>query len=147
SPWGEWKGTFGTQLETRQFEAVGEESFVPPGDTTNVGLFVIQQRDVGDWGISLGGRVERQRQEPTTPGLGPIDGTAASASLSGIRRLSNDHAFAVNVALAQRLPVAEELYANGPHLASGIFEVGNPYLDKESSHHVDLSFRKTAGKT
>lgn len=147
SPWGEWKGTFGSQLQKRQFEAIGEESFVPPVDTTSIGLFTIQQRDVGDWAISLGGRVEQQEQKPTSPGLPDLNDTATSASFSGIRKLSNDHAFALNVALAQRLPVAEELYANGPHIASGTFEIGDPTLTRESSHHLDVGFRKTSGKT
>lgn len=147
SPWGEWKGTFGTQLQKRRFEAIGEESFVPPVDTTNIGLFLIQQRDVGDWGISLGGRVEQQEHKPTTTGLPNVDDTATSASFSGLRKFSSDYGFALNVALAQRLPVAEELYANGPHIASGTFEIGDPTLTKESSHHVDVGFRKTEGRT
>ncbi|HZF31524.1 MAG TPA: TonB-dependent receptor [Gammaproteobacteria bacterium] len=146
-PMGAWRGTFGTQLQDRQFEAIGEESFVPPVDTKNLGLFAIEQRDLDQWSVSLGGRVEHQRQEPTTPGLPDVDDNATSLSFSGLRKLGNGVAFALNAALAQRLPVAEELYAFGPHIASGSFEIGDPTLGKETSHHLDVGVRKTAGKT
>jgi iron complex outermembrane receptor protein len=147
SPWGGWRGTFGTQLQRRQFEAIGEESFVPPVDTSSLGVFMIEERDFGKWTAALGGRVEAQQQRPTAEGLPDVDDSAASASFSALRRLAGDRALALNFAVSQRLPVAEELYANGPHLASGIFEIGDPNLAKEVSHHLDFGWRKTEGKT
>ena len=147
SPFGNWTGSFGAQLQERQFEAIGEEAFVPPVDTTNIGLFTVQQRQVGDWNVLVGGRVEDQRQAPTTPGLPDISDTATSFSAAGTRKFSNDRAFALNFALAQRLPVAEELYAYGPHIASGTFEIGDATLAKETSRHIDVGVRKTAGTT
>jgi iron complex outermembrane recepter protein len=147
SPWGEWEGSFGVQLQQRQFEAIGEESFVPPVDTTNVGVFTIQQRDLENWSVLLGGRIESQRHKPTGAGLPNLSDTAGSASVAGTRRLANDRAFIVSLSVAQRLPVAEELYAFGPHIASGTFEIGDPTLGSETSRHVDVGFRKTAGKS
>lgn len=146
SPFGKWAGVFGVQLQQRQFEAVGDESFVPPVDTTNVGLFTVQQRDFGAWNLSLGGRIEDQRQEPTADTLSDTSDTATSLSAAATRNFDNGRGFVLNVALAERLPVAEELYANGPHIASGTFEIGNPMLSEETSHHLDIGVRKTAGK-
>jgi iron complex outermembrane receptor protein len=145
SPWGEWLGSFGMQLQDRQFEAIGEEAFVPPVETTNLGVFTVQQRDLGDWNLLLGGRVESQRHKPTAPGLLNTSDTAGSVSVGGTRQLANDRAFVTSIAIAQRLPVAEELYAFGPHLASGTFEIGDPTLSKETSRHVDFGLRKTTG--
>lgn len=146
SPFSNWSSAFGVQLQLRQFEAIGEESFVPPVDTKNVGLFTVQERDFGPWNLSLGGRLEGQRQEPTTAGLSSVSDTATSLSATAKRSLADDRAFVVNVAVAERLPVAEELYAYGPHIASGSFEIGDPTLITETSHHVDLGVRKTAGR-
>jgi iron complex outermembrane recepter protein len=146
SPIGEWAGVFGVQLQERQFEAIGEESFVPPVDTTNVGLFTVQQRDLGAWNLALGGRIEDQRQEPTADGLSDMSDTATSLSAAATRNFEHSRAFVLNVAVAERLPVAEELFANGAHIASGTFEIGDPTLGEETSHHVDIGVRKTEGK-
>jgi iron complex outermembrane receptor protein len=145
SPWGEWLGSFGMQLQDRQFEAIGEEAFAPPVETTNLGAFTVQQRDLGDWNLLLGGRIESQRHKPTGAGLFNTSDAAASVSVAGTRRLTNDRAFVMSAAVAQRLPVAEELYAYGPHLASGTFEIGDPTLGKETSRHIDFGVRKTKG--
>jgi len=145
SPWREWLGSFGVQLQERQFEAIGEESFVPPVDTSSQGIFTVQQRDFGDWNLLVGGRIESQRHKPTGPGLANVSDTAASVSIAGTRTLENGLAFVTNVAVAQRLPVAEELYTFGPHLASGTFEIGDPALSKETSRHIDMGLRKTMG--
>jgi iron complex outermembrane receptor protein len=51
----------------------------------------------------------------------------------------------LNLASAERLPVAEELYADGPHLASGAIEIGDADLAAETSRHIDIGWRKTMG--
>ena len=143
-PLGEWDGAFGLQLGQREFSAIGEEAFIPPVDSTSLGLFVLEQRETENWNVSLGGRLETEDFDPTT---GPdVSETAASASFAAIRRLGNDYAVALHAAIAQRIPVSEELYANGPHLASSTFEIGDPTIDKETSQHIDVGLRKTTGR-
>ena len=48
----------------------------------------------------------------------------------------------VNLGLSsfERAPDVVELFMNGPHLATGRFEMGNPNLDTETSNNVDLTF-------
>jgi iron complex outermembrane receptor protein len=145
APWGAWDGTFGIQFGEREFSAIGEEAFIPPVDTTTLGVFMLEQRDVDDWNLSLGGRLETLKHEPTSPLSPDFSDTAASLSFAGIRALSDDYALAIHAALTERLPVAEELYSNGPHLASRTFEIGDPTLSRETSRHVDLGLRKTRG--
>jgi iron complex outermembrane receptor protein len=53
-----------------------------------------------------------------------------------------DHALALNVTRTERHPQAAELYADGPHLASGRVEVGDDSLDIESALTFDLSLRR-----
>ena len=143
-PWGAWDGAFGFQFGERQFSSVGAEAFVPPVDTSTYGLFVIEQRETGNWRISLGARLEYQEQNPSSTAPA-VDGTATSLSLAGIRDLGSGYSLAVNAALAERLPVAEELYADGPHLATQTIEIGNPALKAETSQHLDIGIRKTQG--
>lgn len=136
---------FGIQFGERQFSAIGEEAFIPPVDTTTLGLFLLEHRELDDWSLSLGGRLERQEHQPSSLLSTDFSGTAASASFAAIRQISDDYALALHLAVTERLPVAEELYADGPHLASSTFEVGDAGLKEETSRHIDIGFRKTAG--
>lgn len=143
-PIGLWTGAFGMQVSERQFAAIGEEAFVPPVDTRSYGAFLVEQLETGPWSVSLGARYEVQEHEPA--GAAAVDDTAASFSAAAVRELGADLALALNLASAERLPVAEELFANGPHLASGTIEIGDPSLSSETSRHLDVGLRKTAGE-
>ncbi|HSG65827.1 MAG TPA: TonB-dependent receptor, partial [Gammaproteobacteria bacterium] len=144
APWGDWDGAFGVQFGEREFSATGEEAFIPPVDTTTLGFFMLEERSFADWTLSIGGRLESQEHRPSD-GSPAIRDTAASISLAAIRRLADDYALALHFAVAERLPVAEELYANGPHLASRTFEIGNTALGTETSRHMDIGIRRSAG--
>jgi iron complex outermembrane receptor protein len=144
TPIGAWQGAFGLQLTEREFSAIGEEAFVPPTETTNYGLFLIEQREFDAWELSLGARVETQEHRPEG-GLPRVDQRAASASVAAIRQLGGGYSLAFNLANAERLPGAEELYSNGPHLATGNIEIGDASLGSETSRHLDIGLRKTEG--
>lgn len=143
NPWGTWDGAFGVQFGNRDFSAVGEEAFVPPVETRNAGLFIVEERPVGDWQLALGARYDRQRHSPEN-NLSRSD-SATSLSAGMVRKLADEYSFSVNLIRAQRMPSAEELYSNGPHLATQSFEMGNPDLDVETARNLDVTFRKYAG--
>jgi iron complex outermembrane receptor protein len=143
APVGLWTGEFGVQLGEREFSAIGEEAFVPPVDTTTYGVFLIEQLELDLWSLSLGARYETQEHAPT--GAAAFDDSAVSFSAAAVREIDGGYSFAVNLASAERLPVAEELFADGPHLASGVIEIGDPTLGTETSRHLDIGLRKTAG--
>ena len=139
-PIGSWTGAFGIQLSEREFAAIGDEAFVPPVDTSTSGVFLVEQLDASAWELSFGGRVESQAHTPSN-GLPRFDGTASSFSFGGVRSFGQSYAFVVSAALSQRLPVAEELYSDGPHLASGIVQIGDASLNEETARHLDLGAR------
>jgi iron complex outermembrane receptor protein len=143
-PIGPWTGAFGFQFSDREFAAIGEEAFVPPVDTSAYGIFLVEQLDLDAWQLSFGGRLEKQEQEPSG-GLPAVDDTATSLSVAGVRDLRNGYSLALNLAAAERLPVAEELYSEGPHLATGAIQIGDPALTEETSTHVDVGIRRTEG--
>ena len=46
-----------------------------------------------------------------------------------------------SIARSFRTPAIEELYSNGPHLASHSYEIGNPDLEAETGLGFDLFVR------
>ena len=144
--WGAWDGAYGFQVSNRQFSAVGAEAFVPPVETSSYGAFIIEQRDIQEWNVSVGARLEYQEKDPSGD-LPTVSDTATSLSLAGIRDLGDGYSFVLNAALAERLPVAEELYANGPHVATQSIEIGDPDIGVEMSRHLDIGLRSSAGET
>jgi iron complex outermembrane receptor protein len=52
----------------------------------------------------------------------------------------------LNAAYTQRAPTYVELFANGPHLATDSFEIGDAALGLEQSLGLDLSLRKQKGR-
>jgi iron complex outermembrane recepter protein len=141
-----WRGVIGLQNTRRDFSATGEEAYVPPTLTRRNALFLIEEYRLGDWRFEAGLRHERQRID--------VDSTARDRSHSGTSvSVGTNWAFApgyslgVSLARAQRLPTAEELYADGLHLATRTIETGNPDLDRETSRNLDVTLRKLAGDT
>jgi iron complex outermembrane receptor protein len=144
-PFGAFSGAFGIQVGEREFAAVGDEAFVPPVDSSNVGVFLVEQLDVDAWQLSFGGRVESQEHTPSN-GLPSVDGTATSVSAGGVRSFGDRYSLALNFASSERLPVAEELYSDGPHLATGVVQIGDAALRAETARHVDIGLRSAAGE-
>lgn len=141
-----WRGVIGLQNTRRDFSATGEEAYVPPTLTKRNAIFLIEEYRLGDWRFETGLRHERQRID--------VDSIARDRSHSGTSVSAGANwAFApswslgVSLARAQRLPTAEELYADGLHLATRTIEIGNPNLDRETSLNLDVTLRKLAGDT
>ena len=146
APWGAWDGAYGFQVNHRKFSALGAEAFVPPVDTTSYGAFILEQRDFDAWNVSLGARLDYQQQDPSGD-LPTVSDSATSVSLAGVRDLGDGYSFVLNAALAERLPVAEELYANGPHVATRSIEIGDPNIGVETSQHLDIGIRSSGDGT
>ena len=142
---GAWRGAFGAQLSQRDFAAVGEEAFVPPVAASSAGLFVVEQRAIAQWQVSLGGRVELERQTPSN-GSPRVEHDAGSVSVGAVRGFGRGYSLALNLASSERLPVAEELYSDGPHLATGVVQVGAADLGAEQAHHLDVGVRRAVGE-
>jgi iron complex outermembrane receptor protein len=146
--YGALTGSFGLQAQSRDFEAIGDEAFVPPTQTDSWALFTFQEVERGPWRFQFGGRFERQDvAAELTDAEGPkdrsFDGLSGSAGL--VWRSGEDYSLGLSLARSTKLPNAEELFSNGPHLATNAFEIGDPGLDPETSLSADLTLRKTSG--
>jgi iron complex outermembrane receptor protein len=133
------RGSMGTQLSSRDFEAIGDEAFVPPSQTRSAALFVYEDLRVAEaLGLQAGARLERQSAESEPAGL---DRTAHALSAStGLNwEVSSVFTLAVSGSRSVRHPNAEELFSNGPHAATRAFEIGNPNLSPETALGLDVT--------
>ena len=69
-----------------------------------------------------------------------IDDTTNSFAFSLGRDLSDTLDVNLGFASVERLPSVIELFMNGPHMATGRFEVGDPTLSAETSNNFDITF-------
>lgn len=137
--WGGFEGALGIQLGEREFRALGEEAFVPPVDTETLGLFWVGQRPLGNTELEAGVRFEQVDHSPSTSGLPNLSFDSFSTSLGLLGSLNESITLSGMVDLSSRAPTAEELYSNGPHLATNAFEIGDPNLNEEEVAALTLS--------
>mgnify|MGYP003700555907 CR=1 FL=1 len=134
-----WTGTLGLHLSQRDFDAVGEEAFVPPSVTDNRGLFLLEERDLGAATLELGLRHDRQTVDSS--GLADIDHTSINASASLLYPVTDSQQVGVTLSRTERAPTAEELLSDGLHVATNTYEVGDASLDTESALNLELTWR------
>lgn len=138
-----FEGATGVQLSNREFSAIGEEAFVQPVDTQTLGLFYVGQRSFGSLGLEAGVRYEHVEQDPT---IGSArDFNLGSASLGLIQSLSDGWTLSGQLDYSSRAPVAEELFSDGPHLATQTFEIGDPNLNEETAANLSAMLRYDLG--
>jgi iron complex outermembrane receptor protein len=151
-----WRGVTGFQGFTRKFEAVGAEAFVPPNQTDQYGVFTLQEFKLGG-GIGLEGalRYEHTNAYSNSVRLG-VDEDAPVArvsrnfdAFSGALGLSYEIGprvkIGVNASRAVRAPSAEELFSNGPHVATSAYEIGDPTFRTEKSWGGEIYARGALG--
>jgi iron complex outermembrane receptor protein len=141
---GAWNGAFGGQFYIRDFSAVGEEAFLPPNETEQLGLFTVQELNLGALGVEASGRYERTNVTSNAVGISRHF-NALSAALGARYELVDGINIGINGSRAVRAPSAEELFSNGPHIATQAFEVGDPTLAKEKSWGLEAFLRGETG--
>ena len=144
-PMGRWDGVIGLQYQDQDFSAVGEEAFVPPSERDSIAVFLFEKADFDKFHLDLGIRGEFQDAES----VGAIN-SASHNLLSLSAGATYEYAEGVEVGISgtrsQRAPTIEELFSGGPHLASNTFEIGDVNLGEETSHNVDIFWRKIRGR-
>jgi len=166
NPSGRWSGAFGLQYTDNDFEAIGEEAFVPPSSTETGALFWIESVDFDNWQLDLGLRYESvdvtalellshshheqpgELQEDEEHEEGPVGRSYSpfSVSAGAIWNLTDNSHLSFNLARAERAPTAQELFSFGPHIASQTFEIGDATLKEESNLHGEIGYRMHGGR-
>ena len=138
------RGSFGAQYYFRDFAAVGEEAFVAPNRTNQLGLFLLQEYETGPVEIEGAVRYERTKVDSVPLGI-ERDFDAFSGALGLSYGLNEGLRIGVNGTRVSRAPAGEELFANGPHIATQAFEIGDPNLKLEKAWGVEAYVRGDVG--
>ncbi|ANU07026.1 TonB-dependent receptor [Paraurantiacibacter namhicola] len=139
-----WRGSIGAQFLYKDFVAVGEEAYVPPNTTEQFAVFTLQEVELGNAEFEFGARYENVSLENVTSGL---KRDFDAYSLAGGLSYSPSYGWRVGVNLShsERAPTSEELFADGPHIASQQFEIGDAGLVKEKANGVEGYARWNSG--
>lgn len=136
---GGWSGASGIQYFARNFNVTGDEAFLPRSATSQIGIFTLQQLDLGDLRAEGGLRYEHSRLE-SQPDSGDLRFPAARRSFDAISgsvglsyALADGVRLGINASHTQRAPSADELFANGAHAGTQAWELGNPDFGLERS--------------
>jgi iron complex outermembrane receptor protein len=141
---GALRGSTGLQYTHRDFFAVGAEAYVAPNLTDQVAIFTLQEFSTGPFQIEAAARAEFTKVKAQTLGIENDYDTLSGAlgfvyeGLEGIR-------MGINGSRVERAPSAEELFSNGPHIATQAFEIGDPNLDTESAWGLEAYARGSIG--
>ena len=141
-----WGGSSGFQFLERNAKIRGEEKFLPDSRQRQAGLFTLQTIVAGRLRIEAGGRVELSKlradadDQLGTPGRSPSF-TTFSGSLGGQYEFTSGWRAGLTMSSSARAPSINELFANGPHVGSQAFEIGDPDLDPERSLSIEGSLR------
>ncbi|MFA4900843.1 MAG: TonB-dependent receptor [Brevundimonas sp.] len=129
-----WNGAVGVQALSRNFEAIGEEAFVPSVKIDELGLYTVQRLDLGNHGFEGGLRYDRRELSGT-----PIGGASEvtrefdnwSASAAAFIRPTTGLFLGLSLAHNERAPSEVELFADGVHIATAAYETGDLTLNSE----------------
>ena len=152
---GDLEGMLGFQFENTNFEALGDEAFVPGVNTQSKALYLYEELPINLFDqqklkLSFGGRAEHTTVDSSNNpkfGVGKNKSfNPNSYALGGIYTFTPNWSLATNLSHNERAPSYFELYADGAHLATGQYEVGNTHFDKERSNGLDAQIRWKDGK-
>jgi iron complex outermembrane recepter protein len=148
---GRWEGVVGLQLDSNRFSADGAEAFAPYSKSSQQALFVFEEAAF-NWGkLSFGGRLEDAKVQsfgnPLIARFTPAERNfkPASYAAGALWNLSPAWQLTSNFAATQRAPKDYELFADGPHIATAAYEVGDANLKKEKSTSIDIGARWKSG--
>ena len=144
-PLGRWNGVVGLQFQDRDFAAVGEEAFVRPSELDSIAAFIFEKADFDKFHLDFGLRGEFQDAE-SNDSLGSTSHNLLSLSAGATYEYLAGYEIGISATRSQRAPTIEELFAGGPHLASNTFEIGEVNLGEETSHNIDIFWRKVVGR-
>ena len=147
---GNMSGVVGLQFQNTTFAALGEEAFVPSTNSQSKALYVYEELPIEQFKFSLGGRTEYTTVDAGAWTKNPSAQNASfnptSYALGGLYAFTPNWTLASNISHNERAPSYFELYANGAHLATGQYELGNSSFSKERSNGIDAQIRWNDGK-
>ena len=131
---------------------VGEEAFMNPANSEEFTVGYYVSTDLDMFYLDAGFRLDQiERSGSVTDedhgdiDYYNIDDDTNSFALSLGRDLSDSLDVNFGFSSVERLPSVIELFMNGPHMATGRLETGNPNLKSETSNNFDITFNYDSG--
>jgi iron complex outermembrane receptor protein len=149
APIGRLNGVIGVQFSNTNFEALGDEAFVPNVNTQNKAVYIYEELPLGDettkHKVTFGGRIGHttvdSKANTNFPNAQNNSFNPNSFALGGLYSINEQWSITSNLSHNERAPSYFELYADGAHVATGQYEVGNPNFDVERSNGIDAQLR------
>ncbi|MBL4612722.1 MAG: TonB-dependent receptor [Emcibacter sp.] len=142
---GRLHGSMGVQIRHRDFEAVGEEAFVPPTTTTQWGVFAVEEISLDPVTLDFGARFDHQVATNKTMNI-KRNFNSFSLSAGAAVHPTPSSLIGLSLARTERAPTPEELFSNGPHLATNAFEKGDVSLTKEKATSIELTLKQKSDR-
>ena len=150
-----WEGVIGTQFSQQEIKLAGVEEdhgghshgsvLMDDSKTQKYSLFGLEHRQLGDVHIELGARVEHQKIDINSDQENYSD-TGVSGSAAANWEFAPNYKLSIVGSHQQRLPLAQELYADGIHFATNTYERGNENLSIEKSNNLELGLHYVKDK-
>jgi iron complex outermembrane receptor protein len=149
------QGVLGMQFDHGKFNAIGHEAFVPNSRTNSQSVYIYEELPLDQHKVTFGLRhgkhdVENKGGEsdhgnhfsdPTTKKF-----NTNNAAIGGLYALNDQWSLTGNISHNERAPTYFELFANGLHKATGVYEEGQADLKKEKSNGIDGQIRWKSGQ-
>ena len=144
------RGAFGLNLYGRRLDVSGDDAFTPNEDRMNLAVFTFQELPLSrSLRLQFGGRLDFLRATALPNGFTDMNlsrNTFVYAGSAGMNyRPADGWEIGGQVARSHRYPMLEELFANGPHLCAGLYEIGSVDLRDEIGYGSDLFARWSNG--
>ena len=152
---GALEGVVGIQSGRFDFAVTGDEAFLPNTRNANDALFgsFIQPLSA-DSRLRYGFRVESAKVSAdawtheglaSNPDAASASFTPASLALAWVKDLNAQWSTTLSLTRTERAPNFQELFADGPHMGTDAYEVGDRSLGKEKGVGLELELAKTRG--
>lgn len=152
---GSVEGVVGLQASRFDFGVIGDEAFLPDTRSSAVATFgSFVQNLAADQRLRYGFRIEHAQVDAsawthagvaTNPPADSASFTPASFAFAWAKDLNPSWTSTINLTRTERAPNFQELYADGAHVATDVYEVGDRDLGKEQGFGLEWELAKVRG--
>ena len=137
SLFGTTAGVAGLQFKRRDLDVSGSHASQPQTLSNDVGVFAMEQLDMGAWRFEFSGRLHLQSYDPVGKKERSFSLLSVGAGLN--YEVNKNFSVSMSLARAAKTPSASELYSDGLHTAIRSIELGNEDLDPEVTVNSTIS--------
>lgn len=147
------QGVLGMQFDHGKFNAIGHEAFLPNSRTNSQSVYVYEELPLDQHKVTFGLRHGKHEVESKGGGEEGQFGDSSrkkfntnNGAIGGLYAFNEQWSLTGNLSHNERAPSYFELFANGVHKATGVYEEGQSDLKKEKSNGLDGQIRWKSGQ-